>query len=143
MGFEGMGRKPGTDAGWSREAAKSGNHQTKEHGASYRPEKEGLTMEITDVHELDKAEHLDNNIIQAANFAHKAADLVLRARSEMEQISLDVPDDAGELADKLIDQLSDLHDALKNAHDEWLRKSVEYEDAIKAFEAEIKERRAC
>ena len=100
-------------------------------------------MEITDVHELEKAEHLDNNIIQAANYAHKAADLVLRARSEMEQISLDVPDDAGELADRLIDQLSDLYDALNKAQDEWLRKSVEYEDAIKVFEAEIKERRAC
>lgn len=44
MGPDRMGRKPGTDAGRSREAAKSGNHQTKEHGADYRPEKEGLTM---------------------------------------------------------------------------------------------------
>jgi hypothetical protein len=44
MGVEGMGRKPGTDAVQYRKPAKSGNNQTKGHGACYRPEKEGLTM---------------------------------------------------------------------------------------------------
>ena len=39
-----MGSEPGTDAGRDRKPEKSGNNQTKGHGAGYRPEKEGLTM---------------------------------------------------------------------------------------------------
>ena len=100
-------------------------------------------MEITTIDELQKAEQLDNNLINAANYASKAISLVLRARGEMEQISLDIPDDASGEADQMIDMLSDLEEKLKGVMDAWLRRSTEYEDAIKAFEAEIKERRAC
>ena len=100
-------------------------------------------MEITTIDELQKAEQLDNNLINAANYASKAISLVLRARGEMEQISLDIPDDASGEADHMIDRLADLEEELKGVMDAWLRRSTEYEDAIKAFEAEIKERRAC
>ena len=51
MGVEGMGRKPGTDAGRNRKPEKSGTNQTKGHGAGYRPKKEGPTMTQKEVEE--------------------------------------------------------------------------------------------
>ena len=91
---------------------------------------------IRNADEKERAELVDNRLVEGAGFARDAFDRVYDAKSLLENIDTGIPNSISNRVDALIDTMESLEKELRQTIHELLAQRVAIEDEINAYEKE-------
>lgn len=91
-------------------------------------------MEIRNAEDKDRAEMMDNYIVEAAGLARAALERLQEARARMEGVFTDLPEGISDKADELAEKIGELEREMRKAARDWTAECIRIEDAINAYD---------
>lgn len=95
-------------------------------------------MEIRNMEDKDRAERLDNWLVEAATCARLALQLSEKAREQMERIHVGIGEKIDAQVGTMIDRLEAMEKDLRQAARDWTVECIQIEDAIIAYDGGAK-----